>query len=987
MRILSRLTVCVIAQMSLLPGVSLGEVIGIPLKPDPPIAIDGDLGDWRTVPNALGITNATQVTYGAGAWTGASDLSGKVRFAWRTEYLFVAAEVVDDTISQRGRGQDVWKGDHLMLFLDVSPQQDAGRSSFGDGQYQIALSPGSLSTSGGPLLDTKPEAFAYKPDGMQLSGAEVAAVRTTSGYTIEAALPWSAFNNFAPSEGASLSFEIGVSDCDSPDPHQDSMMTSDARPWEITRTRLNPAMLAGTDGKPREASKGVPVFASLEVAGGAEKSVTFDVPQTPAGLEAILTFKARMQFEKVAGCNPALALRLNGKPVEATRMINKPQRAKARGGDIYSLGAGERIVMFYSPDFESTEKDPHYGLVDKYPACYFELRVSDLLQTGTNQLTVANTGTPDLLLVAADAQLVDRAHAENVQAKAGRPTGALPFIRPKQTLETAFTMAEQPDCAIDVTIGEKTFHVTTRFSTPRPGWVTGSNESFDHKRELRKESETIVVRDTLTNRTDQPLAIMHRHECNLGDAVERVWLGGLEQLDKAGSISQPANPTVCAGSSRAALGMLPLDDVFRLHASVFALDGTVGLADNNLVLAPGATYTTEWAVVPLPAADYFDFLNVARRLVNANFTVDGGFAFLRNGPLTDVWTDQQVADFIRFKDPKYICACGHPTYNGQFPHGTIFHQLDFTSFRESFARWRRLEPNREYLVYFHCFLDVREDGPTLFADARLLSPDGKQTDYGEESQRLYFPTENNSFGPEIAKNVDDILGPIGADGVYWDEHEYSRWQYHYGEPWDGFSGDIDPTSMTVTRLKSSVTLLTEPWRLALAKRILAKGPLIGNGPPFTRAMAALQFPCFVETGSITNCTQAHLYSPIALGDHLTERSEQDAYGIILAALDFGCVYHWYNDLDVVPTHPHITSFMYPITPMELHEGYIIGKERIITNRSGLFGWGDMSAHEVHVFDDTGREAPGFQTKEVVKDDARYTEVRIGEGWSAAIVRK
>ena len=52
--------------------------------------------------------------------------------------------------------------------------------------------------------------------------------------------------------------------------------------------------------------------------------------------------------------------------------------------------------------------------------------------------------------------------------------------------------------------------------------------------------------------------------------------------------------------------------------------------------------------------------------------------------------------------------------------------------------------------------------------------------------------------------------------------------------------------------------------------------------------------------------------------------------------------------------------MFPITPVELHEGYIIGQERIVTNRSGLFGWGDDSRHEVHVFDDQGREVPELQ---------------------------
>ncbi len=77
----------------------------------------------------------------------------------------------------------------------------------------------------------------------------------------------------------------------------------------------------------------------------------------------------------------------------------------------------------------------------------------------------------------------------------------------------------------------------------------------------------------------------------------------------------------------------------------------------------------------------------------------------------------------------------------------------------------------------------------------------------------------------------------------------------------------------------------------------------------------------------------------------------------------------------------------PITPAESHEGYIVAKERILTNRSGLFGWGDASKHEVHVYDDTGREAPDFKAPTVGRDGATFTELRIAEGWSAAIVRR
>ena len=37
---------------------------GIPLKPDPPIAVDGDLGDWSGVLNAIEINQPAQVVEG-----------------------------------------------------------------------------------------------------------------------------------------------------------------------------------------------------------------------------------------------------------------------------------------------------------------------------------------------------------------------------------------------------------------------------------------------------------------------------------------------------------------------------------------------------------------------------------------------------------------------------------------------------------------------------------------------------------------------------------------------------------------------------------------------------------------------------------------------------------------------------------------------------------------------------------------------------------
>ncbi len=958
---------------------------GIPLKPDPPFAIDGNLEDWGAVPGAIPLDRREQVTWGQSAWASKEDLSGTVRLAWRTESLFIAANVVDDQVRQSGRGSSLWKGDHIELYFDVQPDLEPARDALGAGQFQIHVSPGNFLKSGDALADCAPEAYCYRPEGTGVAGIEVAARRTPAGYTLEVAIPWRLLKVDRPERGMPIRYEVGLSDTDSPEAKQESLMTTATAEWGIGRKRMNAAGLAGSDGIAPEVVRRVPIVADLTLKQGEKKAFVFTAPATPKEREGVVALKARLQSPKVAGHNPGMRLLLNGTAVSGDRLLNKPAKVRSRGGAIWSMHAGERLTTWYSPDFQSPDLDAYYGLVDNVKPCEFVLKVTDLLKVGENTLTIEDVGQVQNPLVVGDVRLEFQMPPPPPRKKAGPPTGPLEAYAPGPQ-RTAFKAKDAGAGRLEVTVGGERFVVESRFSTPKPAWVSGQNEFFDYRREVETRPDALVVRETFTNRTKENLGLMQRHEVSLGEGLKRLWLAGLEQGGTSGAMSQPANPTAFAATAGHGVGLIALSDPFRVHVATYAAGGKIGIADNNFVLRPGASHTAEWAIVPTAAPDYWQFLNAARRVMDANFTTDGGFAFFRAGRLTEPWSDPQTADFIHNKDARYVCA-SIPYIGGHVSHGTLFQKADFAEFRRAFERRRKLVPGVKNLVYFHCFLDASPDAAQKFADSVQLRPDGKQGDYGDPVYKLFLPLATNSFGPAVAKNVDIILDTIGAEGVYWDEHEYSAYTYHYGEPWDGVTGDIDPQKMTVTQRKSSVTLLTEAWRLAQAKRILARGPLIGNGPPVTRAMAALKFPCFVETGSISHCAQAQLHSPIALGDHLTERTEKDAYGVMLGALDYGCVYHWYDDVHLIPTHYSLTRYMYPFTPVELHNGYVIGKERILTKKSGLFGWGDASQHEVHVFNDEGREVEGFKAPLVRRDGKTYTELRLAEDWSAAIVRK
>ncbi|MBM3999992.1 MAG: hypothetical protein FJ297_10720 [Planctomycetes bacterium] len=961
--------------------------MGIPLRPDPPPALDGDVEEWRGRKGAIIVNRAEQVTFGTG-WRSPSDCGGAIWVAWRADGLYLAAEVADDVIRQFGRAAELYRGDNVQVFLDADPAKDADRDPFGRGQFQIALSPGNFLNTGDPFVDLPAEAYVYQPIGLDPAGIRVVSARTTHGWNVEALIPWKLVGMEGAAEGRAFAIEVALSDTDGDEPKQETWLTSSPRPWSIVRSRLNPVRLARADGTVRDAPATPPLFDQLALRTGEEHRIAFTAPRAGAGEETTLSLFARMDTPKPAGYTAALRIAVNGHWLDGSRLIRKPLRGTAADGRTHSLVAIDRFSVFYAPDFVASDTSV-YGIAGVKTG-EFHLRITDLVVDGSNELRIANAANESVTvpMVLAEGRLATGVGERfTPRGKAGPPTGPLDVVLPAESHRVEYAVREGDAGRIEVDREGDRFTIASAFSMPDGAWAHGTTAHFEHRRRIERADEAIIVHDTFVNRTGANLPLMQRHRVEAAGGIRRVWVAGLSPASLNGTASSPANPTVFGATDAGGIGLMPLNDEFLVHARQESVGGVLALSDPYFVLRPGTSYTAEWAIVPVRRGDYFEFVNAARRIREANFTIKDCFAFLRAGPLTEAWSDAAFADFIRFKSASLVCASiDYPRYNGVYTHGTSFQRVPHDSYRRWVERVRRLAPGVKTCVYFHCFLDTVEDSPQVFADSRHLRSDGTQADYGEPIYKNFFPTDSNSYGRVIGRNVERILDEIGADGVYWDELEYSAYQYHYGEPWDGCSADIDLTSHRIQRLKSSVTLVSQPWRVALAKRILERGPLVGNGQPHTRTIAQLKFPRFVETGSPSHCALAQLHSPIALGDHLTERSESDAYRGMLGALDFGCLYHWYSDAQVMPSYPTLTHYMYPATPLELHDGYVIARERIVTKRSGLFGWRDGARHETHVFDAEGREVPDFQAPSVTRDGFSLTELRLPEDWSAVVIR-
>lgn len=972
----------------ILPALAQDSVPVIPLKPDPPIAVDGSLQDWAGVPNALTVTGKEHATYNATTWTGPADLGATMHLAWRNEGLYLGLEITDDVVVQTQRDEKLYQGDHVEVFLDFAPDLEPERNSFGKGQFQFAFSPGNFKHTGDPLVDIGPEMYCYQPKGGPCTGTKYAAVKTAQGWTAEIMLPF-ALLGVSPAPNLPLGLEIALSDCDSREPAQETFYTISTKPWHYGRGNLGLFVLGDVAGKGTPPPQSFPVAEAVTVPFAKTVEVPLPKVEVPKGKDAYLFFRSRIDFKTVAGYSNALQTSVNGTNLGADRLTNRPVKSTRNNGAVDNVVTPDGLLYTpYGPDFTAVNDHTAYGMQGGVKPCEWEFRITDLLKAEGNVLQLRNClRAPverDVVLGAVEIRI--KTPPPPPAPKRPAPTGPLPVIVPHATLKTAYTARETGPGKIEVKMGGESYLIQSLFSSPDGQWQSASCPSFRYQRRLTVKDEWVLVQDTFTNLTGENLPLIQRHTCDLKDRAKKFWCSGISPASGEIVMSDPQNPTSFAVTDKTGLGLMAWNDEFQVHVTNSAVGGVLGLADQSLVLAPGKTYTAEWFILPVAQPDFWDFVNVARRARGTNFTLPWMFAFLGHGSRTDGWSDDKFATFIRNKSANIVAASiDYPRYNGHYTHGTPFQKIDLSSYAAYSARVRRLCPGVKTQVYFHCFLDVLDDADKLYADARVLLANGQQANYGQPYDKIFFPTLTNTFGRDIARNVDLIFDTCKADGVYWDEMDYSAYKYHYGQPWDGCSGDIDPQTGKLIGLKSSVALLSQPFRQQLAEKIMARGPLVCNGAPHTRTMTNLHYQGFVETAAISNCLRAVLYSPVALGDHISERKEVDAYRWMLGALDYGCLYSWYSDT-VYPEYETLTKYMFPTTPLELHEGYLIGRERIVTKVSGVYGWGDKSAHEVHVFDAEGREVKDFKAPTVVRDGKTYTELRLAEDWSAAIVR-
>jgi len=1003
--------------------------------------IDADLNKWRSWPGSVSYASEAQIVGGKDKWKGPKDLSGTAWTAWDKDFLYLAADVKSTQVIQRERGPNIWRGDHIEVFLDTEYKK--GQSGpFGKGQFHILLSPGNFMKTKDPFTDISCESVVFFPKDVSGASIKIASQRTADGYWIETGIPWEILG-VSPKIGSRIGIDICLSNSD-PVEGQKTMMSILTSPWLFAdRSRLMEMTLGDFDCKvdcdsslsngAMKASE-LDLFAGKKVMKNEPATVEFDAPETPSEMKAILSFMARIEWQNIGGIANALAPQLNETAIAPNRLANRPltfvmpnyKEASSPVSSVFS-NSDASYALYYAPKYMEIKKDHVFYIPEWGDTPYtYEFDVTGLIKKKKNQLVFK---TPMDLKVSVDDCKVLFRKAEKHEKKVAKE---LDFIQPGKSNKADYSVEISKGGGFKISIGEASYNVESQFSEPDSKWcklnvdaesegwrvkisqeegtVFAIGKSYSLKRQIKKLDECVEVQDTLFSDSQENVGVIIRHMASMQDAA-KVHLNGYPIPSFTATASAAQNPTTFFAGPKGSVGFMPEDDVFRVHSQNFFLNDvkTGGIADERFVLRPGTSYTFKWSIYPSRKTDYYDFVNAVRRKIDVNFTLPG-FSYIRikgftgGGNTKEGQDTDRVAKFIGNVGLQWLCAGGGFSLFSQkegrqqnpWEHNDKLINVD--EHKELYDRLRGRVPALKMFAYFHMFICTENGAPERFKDSICYGADGKQLFYSSNKNApLFIPTLENSFGKEVQKDIDIILDECTADGVFWDEMEFSAARYSYKDPWDGFTGSVNPSTHNIEGLMSSTILLSQPLRMKMLDRIFKEGKLVvGNEEAQTETMTKCHFPRFAELAGGVSGEMGHLYTPITLGTtggyiNMSNKVNERVLAVyreMLKSLDQGNLYYWghYYENHVEPSQKTLCAYMFPFTPIELHKGYLIGKERIVTAVPGKFGWGDRSQHEVHVFNENGVEVER-KAATVEKDGAVFTELALPEFYSAAILRK
>ena len=547
--------------------------------------------------------------------------------------------------------------------------------------------------------------------------------------------------------------------------------------------------------------------------------------------------------------------------------------------------------------------------------------------------------------------------------------------------------------------GEESWRPKGRRTGRNTYTVRAAGAHYVLDRHLTVLPDCVDVRDTFTNRTQEDLGVIVRNHLNTrGKGFESSYLAGYKGV---GVRREECSPSVFVANDKVGIGIVPADDVYIVHSEVYSRRGAAGVSTDRFALGPGASYTLEWSVYPNRTGDYYDFLNAFRKHEGRIGTVEGGLDFA-NMSMSDR-TLRMSPEFVRRRNLRYatLMCLSHPVDDPEISiEGIEF--MDFPGemavLKEKMAELHAACPDVKGMFHVAHSLYVTDRPDERFPDSRVVDRNGKQAlwedaRYSYISKKrqdagwkwwIFYPTPGNSFHDALMKSADVMMDELGCRGVFTDGLMHGYISKYTFDRWDGHTAEIDPETKTIQRKMGSVLLLSQPSVVEFVRKINAKGgAVIANNCVITRTFAREKV---IVNREVIGPDSQLAPTVVCLGLPSAYLKDSTAlYPDLLKALDYGSLYFLCGVGPQVRADS-LAARMYPITCEEIRSGMVKGPERIVTARSGVYGWqGSADLAFVCHYDGRGVRMPHTFVSTAGAAGAR-TQVDLAENGSAVLER-
>ena len=571
--------------------------------------------------------------------------------------------------------------------------------------------------------------------------------------------------------------------------------------------------------------------------------------------------------------------------------------------------------------------------------------------------------------------------------------------------------------------------------------IQASEKDYSIIRNIETEGEKVIIKETITNKDDEPIGIIIAHQIILEDMPVYYRIAGLEDIERFAGVAE--NPTIFMAYRDTSLGFLAEDNVLRAQGEISKKSNMFQYTTKHFGLDKGKSYFFHFSLYPFQKGGYFTFINKVRKEWGVNHTIEGPFAFSDQvipgrkikiytvGPWLDYYTiNPETGKIYTREDYKKMMKPIKDRIKQAQPDALILGQTEtnlYTIDKQSIKGGEILpggsmpRTGKYGEILDKTQSEVLKAGINGWLDSILQTEDGRvivDTYYpnAADTLNLMVYLEKDNYRYKFFKNqIDFLMDEVGLDGVYIDQFTLNwgpigRSDRHTYEKWDGYTVDIDEVTGKITRKYTDCGLMGAEARKDILNYIVNKGGIsVVNS--FPSANEEQNVPRVFRFAEFENdpanpltyidkkppltvyCAKGHLSTPIILGirpQRFNEEGKKRCAEIIIksviTALRNGLLYYYYGD--IIPSEGEGAgeygpiNHMFPFTPVEINEGYLIGEERIITSVSKTFTWDKEP--QVFLFDLKGRQIP--HNFKITKEEGHFVvDVNLNDWNQIAVI--